>query len=130
MHGGTELSVKTSRTAPNCTRTARPISTNFQSTLQCFHQKYTKCTKYTRGRGLSVKASRTSPNCTTTAQANLDSYSQTYSVFTINARNAPNARDICLCYSQILQMHQVHDNCTSYMTAVTVNLAVFLLKMH
>ena len=38
--------------------------------------------------------------------------------------------EIGLCYAQILQMHQVHDNCTSYMTAVTVNLAVFLLKMH
>ena len=31
---------------------------------------------------------------------------------------------------QILQMHQVHDSCTSYMTTVTVNLAVFFQKMH
>ena len=61
---GTELSVKTSRTAPNCTRTARPISTNFQSTLQWFHQKCTKCTKCTRGKGLSVKTCRTAPNQT------------------------------------------------------------------
>ena len=38
--------------------------------------------------------------------------------------------EIGLCYAQILQMHQVHDNCTSYMTAVTVNLAVFSQKMH
>ena len=65
---GTELSVKTSRTAPNCTRTARPISTNYQSTLQCFHKKCTKCTKCTRGTDLSVKTSQTAPNCTRTAR--------------------------------------------------------------
>ena len=38
--------------------------------------------------------------------------------------------EIGLCYSQILEMHQLHDSCTSYMTKVPVNLDVFSLKMH
>ena len=65
---GTELSVKTRRTAPNCTITARPTSTNYQSTFQCFHKKCTKCAKCTRGTDLSVKTSQTAPNCTRTAR--------------------------------------------------------------
>ena len=65
---GTELSVKTTRTAANCTRTARLISTNYQSTLQCFYKKCTKSTKCTRGTDLSVKTSQTAPNCTRTAR--------------------------------------------------------------
>ena len=166
---GTELSVKTSRTTPNCTRTAKPISTNFQSSLQWFHQKCTECTKCTRknlsnctklnekytidiyyfsinivvispkmhemhkvneGRGLSVKTCRRNyskcTSCTTTARANLDSYSQTYSVFMINARNAPNARDKSMLRANTtnaLGAQQLHE----LIWAVTVNLAVISL---
>ena len=53
--------------------------------------------KVHEGTGLSVKTGQQNyskcTSCTTTKRANLDSYSQTYSVFMINARNAQNARE-------------------------------------
>ena len=86
--------------------------------------------KVHEGRGLSVKTCRRNyskcTSCTTTARANLDSYSQTYSVFMINARNAPNARDKSMLRANTtnaLGAQQLHE----LIWAVTVNLAVISL---
>ena len=69
--------------------------------------------------GLNVKTCRRNyskcTSCTTTARANLDSYSQTYSVFMINARNAPNARDKSMLRANTTnalgaqQLHELYD---------------------
>ena len=61
---------------------------------------------------------------TTTARANLDSYSQPCSVFTINARNAPNAREMSMLRANTTnapcaqQLHELYDGSYSQSCSV------------